>query len=105
MKTSVLTLSVLLSSAAFANDAADVYKAKCKSCHGETGKADTKNGKKYKMHDISTERWQARHSDEQIRKVISDGDPDNEKMKAFKDKLSPEQIDALVQHIRTFRGK
>ena len=105
MKTSLLSLSLLLAPAAYADEISDIYKAKCKSCHGETGKADTKNGRKYKMDDISTEKWQARHSDAQIRKVIADGDPDNDKMKAFKNKLSAEQIDGLVQHVRSFRGK
>lgn len=105
MKKSVLLLGVMLSGIGRADEIADIYKAKCKSCHGETGKADTKNGRKYKMDDLSTEKWQARHTDEEIREVIAEGDPDNEKMKPFKSKLTAAQIDGLVQYVRSFRGK
>ena len=103
-KTVIATLACLsLAAPAFADDAiADVWKAKCKSCHGEDGKADTKTGKKEKMEDISTADWQSKHSDEQIRKVIAEGEKDT-KMKAFKDKLSAAEIDGLVKYIRTLK--
>lgn len=87
---------------AFANETADLWKAKCKSCHGETGKADTKEGKKNKIDDMSDAKWQANHDDAKIRKAIAEGVPDT-KMKAYKDKLSAAEIDALVKHIRTFK--
>ncbi len=88
--------------AARADDLADAWKAKCKSCHGEAGAADTKAGVKLKIEDLSDPRWQAAHSDEQIRTVIAEGSPDNPKMKAFKDKLTPEEISGLVGMIRGF---
>jgi len=106
MKKTALAVLVSLSlgGSALADSAEEIWKAKCKSCHGATGKADTKQGKKEKVKDISTARWQEKHSDEQIRKVIHDGDPDNEKMKPFGDKLTAEQIDSLVKLIRTFKS-
>ena len=94
-------LSLTLATAAQAADsAAEVWTAKCKSCHGGDGKAKTKIGEKEKITDISDAGWQARHSDEKIRKVIAEGSPENSKMKAYKDKLTPEQIDALVVYVR-----
>ncbi len=100
-----LILSLALATPALADEAADVWKAKCKSCHGEDGKAKTKMGEKEKIPDISLADWQKRHSDEKIRKVIAEGSADNAKMKAFKDKLTPEQIDALVKHVRGLEAK
>jgi cytochrome c553 len=96
-----LVLALSLSSAAFAEDSvADIWKAKCKSCHGEDGKAKTKMGEKEKIDDLTDAGWQQRHSDEKIRDYIANGSKKNPKMKPFKDKLTPEEIDALVKHIR-----
>lgn len=92
----------LAAGTASADDAADIWKAKCKSCHGATGKADTKEGRKHKIDDLTEADWQQRHSDEKIRKVIAEGKPDT-KMKAYKDKLSAQEIDALVAYIRTLK--
>jgi cytochrome c len=98
-----IALTLSFAPAAFAEEAAEVWKAKCKSCHGEDGRAKTKVGAKEKMTDITTAEWHAKHSDEKIRKVIADGSENNNKMKAFKDKLSAQEIDALVAYIRTLK--
>ncbi|MGA9520193.1 MAG: cytochrome c [Myxococcaceae bacterium] len=87
---------------AHASDVSDVWKAKCKSCHGEAGAAETPNGKKYKVDDITDAGWQSRHSDEKIKTVILEGKADT-KMKPYKDKLSEAEIDGLVKLIRTFK--
>lgn len=95
-----------LSTAAFADDSpADIYKAKCKSCHGEDGAGKTKTGMKEKIADMSAPEWQKKHTDADIREVIAEGSKDNKKMKAFKDKLTPEQIDGLVKYVRTLEKK
>jgi len=98
-----MTFFLAFSSAAFADGAADIWKAKCKGCHGEDGAGKTKVGIKEKVDDLSDAQWQARHSDEKIRTVISEGSKDNTKMKPFKDKLSAEEIDSLVAYIRTLK--
>ena len=76
--------------------------AKCKSCHGSDGKADTKEGRKSKIADMSTSEWQSKHSDAEIKKVIAEGKADT-KMKAYKDKLSDAEIDGLVKYVRTLK--
>ncbi len=98
-----LLISFSFAAVAHAAPVAEVWKEKCKSCHGETGKGDTKQGKKEKVDDMTNAGWQTKWTDEKIKTVILDGSPDNKKMKPFKEKLSAEDIDALVKHIRTFK--
>ena len=97
-----LMIAFSLSAVAHA-DTAEIWKAKCKSCHGEDGKADTKTGKKEKVNDMTVATWQSEWTDEKMKKVILDGSKDNKKMKPFKDKLSAEEVDGLVKHIRGFK--
>jgi cytochrome c6 len=99
-----LVLALCLSASAQADDVADVWKAKCKSCHGDDGKAKTKVGEREKIDDMSLPEWQKRHSDEKIRQAISEG-VSGSKMKGYKDKLSTEEIDALVKYVRAFQAK
>jgi mono/diheme cytochrome c family protein len=105
MKRLALMMVLGLAPGAHAEDVAEVWKAKCKSCHGEDGKAKTKMGEKEAIADMSLPAWQQAHSDDAIRDVIANGSPDNKRMKAFKDKLTPQQIDALVGYIRTMKAK
>jgi len=95
--------AVSFSTAASADDVKDVWKAHCKSCHGETGKGDTKQGKKEKVKDMTTAKWQGEWSDDKIKENIREGKKDT-KMKPFKDKLSDSEIDALVTFIRAFKA-
>lgn len=108
MRNIVGILAALAFFAAAPGHAADVrelWMAKCKSCHGSDGRADTKDGRKHKVADVTTADWQAKHTDDQIRKVIEDGSPDNEKMKPYKDKLSAEEIAGLVQYVRSLKAR
>jgi cytochrome c6 len=99
-----LLLSFALATAAqAADDASELWTAKCKSCHGADGQAKTKMGEKEHITDMSMEAWQKAHSDADIRKVIAEGSTENTKMKAYKDKMTPEQIDSLVAYIRTLK--
>lgn len=104
MKRWFLVLLCLASSAALADEARDIWMAKCKSCHGEDGRAKTKAGEREKIPDLTTAQWQKKHTDTDIRLVIENGSPDNRKMKAYKGRLSMEEIDALVGLIRDFKA-
>jgi mono/diheme cytochrome c family protein len=77
----------------------------CTACHGESGDGGnvTIEGKKLKV--PSLKRGHAlTHTDEQLAKVIANGDAD-EGMPAFKDRLKPEEINNLVRFIRReFQG-
>ena len=82
------------------------WKAKCASCHGEDGKAQTEQGKKMAMRDISNAAWQKEFSDDKIRAAILNGvkeerDGHKKEMDPYKDKLKPDQIDALIPYLRS----
>jgi len=105
-----LSVALVLSTSLFAGRSfsdtpEEIWKAKCKACHGEDGRAQTKTGQKEKIPDFSTAKWQAKIPDEEIRHTIAEGSDENDKMKPFKDKLSAEEIDSLVKYIRSFKKK
>ena len=101
---SALLLSLCLATAAQAAESpAELWTQKCKSCHGPDGKAQTPMGKKESIVDMSQPAWQQAQTDDDIREFISEGSPRNKKMKPYKDKLTPEQINSLVAYIRTLK--
>ena len=83
-------------------DAKKLYMTHCKTCHGENGKP-TDLGAGLEARDFSDAAWQAKATDEQIIKQITDGTPD--KTMPFKEKLSSDEIKALVPVVRSFGKK
>ncbi len=83
-----------------ANDGKELYASKCTICHKDTGKGGkvTVAGKNIKPADLTSERMKSR-PDEKWLEMISEGDPD-EGMPAFKEKLTPEQIKAVVRYVK-----
>jgi mono/diheme cytochrome c family protein len=84
-------------------DGKALYTENCKICHQETGKGGptTINGKKIKPADL-TAGHSKKHSDDDLVKDIQEGSPDDG-MPAFKEKLKPEEIRAIVGYIRTLQ--
>jgi len=80
-----------------------LWRAKCASCHGEDGKAQTKQGKKHQIEDMSSVEWQTNWTDEKMKKVILEGSENKKEMKAFKGKISDGELEGLIQHIRAFK--
>ncbi len=70
----------------------------CVVCHGEKaeGGTVTVEGKKFKVPSLRAGHALS-HKDERLVRQITDGD---EEMPAFKDKLSPQEINDLVRFIR-----
>jgi cytochrome c553 len=94
--------------AALSVQAADVkenYDTHCKKCHGEDGKGQTKMGQKSGCKDYTDAKVQAELKDDKAFKSLKEGqkDGDKELMKPFADKLSDDEIKALVAHMRTFK--
>jgi mono/diheme cytochrome c family protein len=86
-----------------AADVKEVWDKNCASCHGKEGKGDTKAGKKADVKDLTDSKYQASFTDEQTFKQIKEGLKDKngkEKMKAFGDKISDEEIKALITFVR-----
>jgi mono/diheme cytochrome c family protein len=106
MRKLIACASALLITAAATARAADVkevWDKNCASCHGKEGKGDTKAGKKADVKDLTDSKYQASFTDEQMFKQIKEGLKDKngkEKMKAFGDKISDEEIKALITFVR-----
>ena len=82
-----------------------LWKAKCASCHGMDGKAQTDKGKEMKVRDMTTPQYQKRLSDADLRKSMVEGINRTEngvkqEMDSYEDSLSPEQMDALGRYVR-----
>jgi mono/diheme cytochrome c family protein len=101
----LFTLLLCAPAASGAEDVAALWDKSCKGCHGPDGRAQTRMGQKESIADFSKASWQKAESDAHLRDVIANGSRKNAKMKAYKDRLTPEQMDALVGYIRTFKAK
>jgi mono/diheme cytochrome c family protein len=84
-------------SAASGADAAALFAAnKCTGCHGPDGKG---NPNIKDVPNFTDAAWQKKTTDEEMIKTINDG---HKPMPAYKDKLSQEQVKALVAYVRSF---
>ena len=79
----------------------------CKKCHGDDGSGKTAMGKRFKLRDYTDPEVQATFTDEEIIKVTAEGieEDGKSKMKPYNDKLSAEEIGALVGYIRAMAKK
>jgi mono/diheme cytochrome c family protein len=77
----------------------------CAQCHGKTGAADTKMGKVLNAKDLTDAKVQASFTDAEAANAIKNGMKENgkTKMKAFGDKLSEDEVKALVAYVRTLK--
>lgn len=105
----VLLVGILAAAvpAAMAADAKAVWDEHCAKCHGESGKGDTKLGKKLKLKDYSDPKFQAEFTDQQLLDATMQGvkgSDGKEKMKGYADKISEEEGKAVVQLIRSFKA-
>ncbi len=79
----------------------EVYAKRCIFCHAEDGTGHTKKGKQLRVPDFTSAKWQKHTDDDEIIDIVENGNP-KRKMPAFKDKLTEEQIYALVPFLRSF---
>lgn len=82
-------------------DGAAVFKAKCAMCHGPDGSGQTTMGKTMKLRDLRSAEVQ-KATDKEWTSLIADG---KGKMPAYKEKLQPAEISALVAHMRSIATK
>jgi mono/diheme cytochrome c family protein len=73
-----------------------LYKAKCASCHGIDGSANTASGKNLKAKDLRSAETQ-KMSDEKLYQIIAEG---RGKMPAFERSLGEDKCRQLVAYIR-----
>jgi cytochrome c6 len=93
----LLTAAFALRAVAQDSSAKDLFVSKCAICHGPDGSAKTTMGKNLKIRDFHSSDVQ-KQSDADLKAIIMNG---KKKMPSFKEKLSGEQVDELVAHIRT----
>lgn len=108
MKSSlILTGSLIIASSlcALGADAKANWDTHCAQCHGKGGNADTKIGKQLNAKDLTDAKVQAGFTDAEATTAIHDGMKEEGKtrMKAFGDKLSADEIKALVAYVRTLK--
>ena len=79
----------------------DLYTKFCSKCHKDdgTGGPTEIEGKKINPEDLTSAEVKG-FTDDKIAGYITNGEPD-EGMPAFKDRLTPEQINEVVKYIRT----
>ncbi len=78
----------------------ELYNHKCAICHGKDGLGNTAKGRKAQVKDVHANMKDSR--DDMV-KVVSDGKGDN--MDAYKDQLTPKQIQDLVDYYRSLGQK
>jgi mono/diheme cytochrome c family protein len=94
---------VVLSRPVLAQEAAgaDVYKAKCLTCHAKDGSGNTPVGKSLQSADLRSPEVQKK-SDAELTEAISEGKGN---MPAFKTMLSEGEIHSVLGYVRTLASK
>jgi cytochrome c6 len=95
------SLALMAGSASAQVDAKKVYTAKCASCHGADGTANTPAGKVLKTKDFHDPDVQ-KASDADLNTAIAKG---KNKMKGFEKELKDDEIKALVTYVRELGKK
>lgn len=92
-----------LPSAVFATDPATNWIKTCSSCHGRDGVGNTRAGRMLRVFNLQEAKVQKGFTDSQAFDAIKNGlvIRGSTKMKPFKDKLSDDEIKALVAYVRT----
>lgn len=108
MKKPLLT-AIILGSApfavlvtAFAADVGTNWKEHCAKCHGDTGKGDTKMGRKLSISDLTDPKVQAKFTDEESLKAMKEGVKDKDGKVAMKpiEGVSEAEMKDLVAYVR-----
>jgi len=88
-----------------AADAKDNWIKYCAQCHGADGTANTPMGKKLNAKNLTDSKVQAGFTDAKASTSIKEGVKENGKvtMKAFGDKLSDDEVKALIAYVRALK--
>ena len=99
--TIAVALFIMLPNLSWAQDGTGLYKAKCAMCHGANGEGKPAA----KIPSLASENTQ-KLSDAELTDFIANGGPSKKPTHAFEKKgITPEQIKALVAHIRELGKK
>jgi cytochrome c553 len=86
-------------------DAATNWKEHCAKCHGDTGKGDTKMGKKLSIADLTDPAVQSKFTDDAALKAMKEGIKDKSDKLAMKpiENVSEPEMKDLVGYVRTLK--
>lgn len=101
----LVSIAALTASSGYAASAASLWKNECAKCHGADGRGDTKMGRKLYISDLTNPELQAKFTDEEAFNAVKFGLKDAKGkviMKAVR-KVSDDEINALVGHVRSLR--
>lgn len=86
-------------------DAQDYWNHHCAICHGKDGKGQTLMGRRLSLKDYTKPDVQHALTDAKAVETIKKGIKENgkEKMKPFGDKLSEDEIQAMLKYLRHFK--
>jgi mono/diheme cytochrome c family protein len=90
-----------------AADTQENWNKHCVSCHGKDGKGQTKAGRMADVKDFTDAKYQASFDDGAAVKQVKEGLKDKtgkDRMKPFSEKLNDDEIKALIDHVRKFKG-
>lgn len=95
----------LLPASVAAAGAAENWTGHCAKCHGPDGAGKTKMGARLKIRDLTSAEVQKEFTDEQaftaIKSGVKEQKGDKLAMPAYAEKLSDEEITAMVSHVRS----
>jgi cytochrome c6 len=103
--TLVFTMACFVAGTSLAADVKENWEKHCQKCHGADGKGNTRMGKQSGAKDYTDPKVQEELKDEKAVKAIKEGitERGKKKMDPYGDKLSDEEIKALIAHIRAFK--
>ena len=105
--TGILVVAALLTfgSGANAADAKENWEKQCAKCHGADGKGNTKMGRQSGVKDYTDPKVQEGLKDDKAIKTIKEGivEKGKKKMEPYGDKLSDDEIKALIAYMRAFK--
>ena len=104
--TAALALPAGLAAQATEIDSAALWRQHCQRCHGADGAGQTAMGRRLQLKDYRDPAVQDAMTDEEIVAATRDGvtKDGRQTMPGYSDKLSEEEIQALLAYVRAFRA-
>jgi len=105
IKLASITALVLTAASLHAADVKGIWEKQCQKCHGADGKGQTKMGRQAGAKDYTDPKVQAEMKDESAGKAIKEGivEKGKKKMDPYKDKVTDDEIKALIAYMRAFK--
>lgn len=103
--TLIISALVMAGTALAGPEIKEIYDKNCAKCHGVDGKGNTRMGRQTGAKDYTDPKVQAEMKDETAMKVLKEGLVENgkKKMDPYKDKLTDDELKALIAYLRTFK--